>query len=466
MTTPSENRGPFSNLFGEGGAAEQLVIWGVVQQVLSVLLRPGMDELGQLINHAFPNVLLSPADVATAINRSFMTQGAGVTEANGSGIDEARLNILRSLAGNAPSPTDLVTALRRGIIQATGTGADATSFQQGIAEGNLLDKWTDVMRQLAVEWPTPADALAAVLEGQIDQATGEALYAKFGGDPQYFQLLFNTRGNAPTPVEALDLANRGIIPWSGTGPDATSYEQAFLEGPWRNKWLDPYKALGQYRPPPETVRAMLEANGITQEQATAYWTSYGMTADTIAQYILTANNTKNQLTQGLTESAILQMYYNQLISQQDATQFLALMGIDAANATLLIAYTDMQRSIAAVTTAVSRIQTLYTSRKITQQTARDALTRLQVPGEAIDGLITTWNVVASANVKTLTEAQIVDAWSEQVLTQDQAESELEALGYTPFDAWVLLSTKNKAPLPNQPAETIGAPLGAVIPGVT
>jgi len=395
-----------------------------------------------------------------------MTMAAGITEANASGIDEARLNILRSLAGDAPSPQDLVTALRRGIIQADGTGPDSVSFQQGIAEGNLLDKWTDVVRQLAVEWPTPADALAAVLEGQVDQATGEALYAKFGGDPQYFQLLFNTRGNAPTPVEALDLANRGIIPWTGTGPDATTYEQAFLEGPWRNKWLDPYKALGQYRPPPETVRAMLEANGITQDQATEYWTSYGMTADTIAQYILTANNTKNQTTQGLTESAVLQMYYNQLISQDDATKFLSLMGIDQENATLLIAYTDMQRSIAAVTTAVSRLQTLYTARKITEQTARDSLTRLQVPGGAIDGLITTWNIVASANVKTLTEAQIVDAWAEQVITQDQAQNELEALGYTPFDAWVLLSVKNKGPLPGQPAAEIGTPLGAVTPGVT
>ena len=191
-----------------------------------------------------------------------------------------------------------------------------------------------------------------------------------------------------------------------------------------------------------------------------------MTADTIAQYIQTANNTKNQAAQGLTESSVLQMYYNQLISQADCVQFLSLMGIDASNATLLIAYTDMQRSIAAVTTAVSRIQTLYTARKITVATAQDSLTRLQVPAEAIQGLLTTWDIVASANVKTLTEAQITDAWAEGVLDQPTAQSELEAIGYSPFDAWVLLSTKNKAPLPDQPSQTIGTPLGAVTPGTT
>jgi hypothetical protein len=456
----------FGDFFGKGSTAEQLFIWGFLQGVIQALAAPGMRELEQLVNHAGPNVLLSPANVATAINRSFMTQGDGVTEANGSGIDEARLNIMRNLAGDAPSPQDLVAALRRGIIQATGTGPDSTSFQQGIAEGNLLDKWTDVVRQLAVEWPTPADALAAVLEGQVDQATGEALYAKFGGDPQYFQLLFNTRGNAPTPVEALDLANRGIIPWDGTGPDAISYQQAFLEGPWRNKWLGPYKALGEYRPPPETVRAMLEANGITQEQATAYWSSYGMTADTIAQYILTANNTKNQLTQGLTEASVLQMYYNQLISADDATNFLSLMGIDASNAALLLAYTDMQRSIAAVTTAVTRIQTLYIAHKITPQTAMDSLNRLQVPATAIQGLITTWDIVASANVKILTEAQITDAYSNGIMDQATASGELQNIGYSAYDSWVLLSIKAKGPLPDQPPADASASAGPVTTGTT
>lgn len=457
----------WSELKGKAGSSvEQLFLWGVLNQILAVLLGPMVRELQYAINHAGANQVLSPAEIASAINRSFMTMAAGVAEAEASGVNQDRLAILQHLAGDAPSPTDLVTALRRGIIEPTGTGPDSTSFQQGIAEGNLLDKWTDVVRKLAVEWPTPADALAAVLEGQVSQADGQALYERFGGDPQYFQLLFNTRGNAPTPVEALDLANRGIIPWNGTGPDATSFEQAFLEGPWRNKWLTPYRSLGEYRPPPETVRAMLEANGITTEQASAYWASYGMTPETIAQYIQTANNTKNQAAQGLTESAVLQMYYNQLITRDDTVRFLSLMGIDASNATLLIAYTDMQRSIAAVTSAVSRIQVLYTSRKITTDTARQSLDRLRVPSAAIDGLITTWNIVASANVKTLTQAEITGAFEQGIMTQDRAQGELEALGYTPYDAWVLLSIKNKGPLPDQPSAEIGTPLGAVIPGVT
>jgi hypothetical protein len=52
------------------------------------------------------------------------------------------------------------------------------------------------------------------------------------------------------------MANRGIIPWSGSGPRSTSFEQAFLEGPWRNKWLGPFRKAAEYFPPPRTITAM------------------------------------------------------------------------------------------------------------------------------------------------------------------------------------------------------------------
>lgn len=467
MTTPAgEGSGGLGGLFGKGSAAEQLFVWAVLQQVIGALLSPAFRELAYLINHVAPNQVLSPADVATAVNRSFMAYGAGVTEANASGIDEARFQILQHLAGNAPAPDELALMLRKGIIPKDGSGPDAISFRQGIAEGNLLDKWTDAVEQNALAVPSPADVVDAMLKGQLPAADATALFLKVGGDPQYLQLLVNIAGNPPSPTELVDLANRGLIPWDGTGPDVLSVQQGIFEGRTKDKWEPKYRQLAEYRPPPETVRTMLESNGITTDQAVAYWTSYGMTAETIAQYLQTANNNRNQAAQGLTEAAVLQMYYNQFISQDQATQFLALMGIDAGNAALLEAYTDLQRSTAAITKVVSRLQTLYTARKIDTATAQQALTALQVPGAAIDGLIASWDVAASVNVKTLTEAQIVDAWDKQVLTVDQASAELQAIGYTPFDAWVLLATKNAANAGPAPEALIAAPLGAVIPGVT
>lgn len=467
MTTPPGGGGStLGGLFGKGSPAEQLFIWGVLSQVIAALLAPAFRELEQLVNHAGPNQLLSPADVATAINRSFMSQAAGITEANGSGIDEARLQILQHLAGNAPAPEELAAALRRSIITEHGDGAAAVSFDQGIREGNLLDKWGPTVQALAKAIPSPADIIEGQLKGQLTAAAAQQLYAEVGGDERFRQLLVDIAGNPPSPGELTDLANRGIIPWTGTGPAVLSVQQGIFEGRTKDKWEVVYPHLAEYRPPPETVRTMLESNGISEAEASAYWSSYGMTATTIAQYLLTARNNTNQAARGVTEQTILQMYYFQFISAADATKYLALMGIDATNAALALAWTDMQRATAAVTRAVTRIQTLFQARKIDQATAQDALTRLGVPGVAIPDIISTWEIVASVNVRTLTEAQIVDAWAKAVLTNDQAANELQAIGYTPFDAWVLLATKNAANAGPAPEAQIAAPLGAVIPGVT
>jgi hypothetical protein len=81
-------------------------------------------------------------------------------------------------------------------------------------------------------------------------------------------------------------------------------------------------------------------------------------------------------------------------------------------------------------------------------------------------MIDIWSLEAAISVRTLTEAQIVAAWEKDVLTNDEAMSELSNIGYTPFDAWVLLSTKAGNPLPDRPQQGPAAPLGAVIPGTT
>lgn len=447
-------------LIPEGGTGPDAASFdqGIREGRLADKWAPMIRQLAQAV--------LAPADAADASVRHFMDPGQAAAEAAKSGVPAELFQVMTHLAGDAPAPGQLAEALRRGLITDGGTGADSTSFTQGIAEGRLADKWTDVIRGLAQEWPTPTDALAATLEGQVTQDEGKALFAKFGGDPQYFQLLYDTRGNAPTPIEALELANRGIIPWDGTGPDATSYQQAFLEGPWRNKWLEPYKRLGEYLPPPETVRTLLEQGAITQDQAVKFWQQYGMTADTAQAYLQAALFNNLADTRGLTINAILDMYYGQLISKDDATQFLALFQVPAANVQLLLAYVDMRRSVAAVQASVDRIQTLFTTRKISQDTASAALGRLQIPADAIGEIISIWEITASVNVKTLTEAQIVDAYAAGIMDQGTASGELQAIGYTAYDAWVLLSIKAKGPLPDQPAQLAAAPMGDVIPGVT
>ena len=410
--------------------------------------------------------VLSPPDAASAVVRNFLTSADGEAEAGKSGVSRETFTTLVQLSGDAPGPQQLAEALRRGAIPADGAGPDSTSFTQGIAEGRLANKWAPVIQALAKIWPTPVDALDAALKGQVSADEGRALYERLGGDTQFYSWLLDSQGSGPTPLEAADWARRGIIAWDGTGPGVTSYAQAVKESRYRDKWADAYRAQAQYLPPPGSVITLLKDGAISKEQATAWLTEQGATADVIAGMIAEADATDLSAYRGLTVNSVLGMFYQRLVSESDATAMLESLHVSAAAVPLMLTYADLQRAIAQQNSAISRIGTLYAARKITEQTARSSLVKLQVPAVAVNDIMSTWQLENSINVKVLTQAEIADAFKEAIMTQDQAMTELTNLGYTPYDAWVLLSLKAKGPLPGQPAPGPAAPQGAVIPGTT
>ena len=254
-------------LFGRESAAGQLLMWSVLSALISAVLAPELELVQREVFKALPSTPLTPAQLADMVVRHIVSGADGASYARESGIAAADFQRMVESAGEGLGPADLAEALRRGIIPAEGTGPDAVSFEQGMAEAHTRDKWADTVRKLSVKEPSPIDPLEALLQGQLTEDVAKALYVRFGGDPEHFTWLFNSRGQAPTPVELLELANRGIIPWDGVGPDKVSYEQGFLEGPARNKWEGPFRALGEYVVPPRSITAMVRSGALDDAAA-------------------------------------------------------------------------------------------------------------------------------------------------------------------------------------------------------
>lgn len=455
-----------AGVFGAGSTAEQLFVWQVLAQVVGIVLSPAFTELQALVNATAPDVRLSPADAAHAVVRSYLEQAGGETEAAASGIDAARFAIMRDLAGVAPGPQQLAEALRRGVIPETGSGADSTSFEQGIRETDLLDKWVDTIKGISLIWPSPADVIDAVVKNQIPADQGVDTYHKVGGDPQWYQLQVDINGNPPAPGELVTLAQRGIIPWDGTGPDVTSFAQGIFEGRTKDKWEPIYRHLAEYFATIGEVVELYRWGQLTVEQATAMMAQRGVSPEDSARWIAYGDANAIDDYRGLTEQAILAMLSVSYITDAQARVMLKAIHKGPAAIDELINYGHIQRAIQSINQSVSRIGNLYQSRKITADTARSALTQLHVDATAIPDILADWDAVANVNVKTLTEAQIADALAYQIMDIDTAMQELVNIGYTPYDAWVILSIKAKGALPNPPGPGPGAPLGAVTPGTT
>lgn len=440
------------DVFSEaGGTAEQLFTWQILGTMLGGLMAPYVADLQQISFQANPTMALSPAELADLVARGLMDPVDGENEATESGVSNSRFARQVAARGQTISIPDALEAVRRGLMEVPGGGPGVPTLDAVLARAGVLPEYRPIIAALGIQNPSWSVALQALLQGQTDRATAERLYAEWGGNPDVFQLLFDTEGSAPTPIEAATMANRGVIPWDGTGPDVTSFEQAFLEGPWRNKWEAPYRALAQYYPPPRTITAMVRNGSLTDAQGTKYLLEQGLSAELAAAYVADAHHSNSASDKNLTASQIVALYENHLINETDATNGLELLKYSPDNAKFILRLADIRRAISALNSAVSRVHSLYVGHKLPRQAASDALTSLGISAAQTQDIFASWDIEYAANVKTLTEAQIADAFAYNIMSQEVASAELQTLGYTAFDAWALLSIKNKAPLPGRPA---------------
>ena len=415
---------------------------------------------------ALMHQLLSVPDAAAAVVRNFANRESMAKIAAEQGIDAETFSIMVDLAGDAPGPQQLAEALRRGAIGRDGRGAGSTSFEQGIAEGRLAEKWAPVIEALARDWPTPVDAINATVKGQLTSKEGKTTYERLGGDPQFYDWLLHSAGDAPSPLELASMAARKIIKWRGRGPDELSFDQGVAEGRLKDKWTEPVQMMTKYLPPPGEITTFLAHTAITKERATEMLDQHYMDPDVLAAFINEAELTALSDYRGLTQSAVVDMFYAHMISREQATNILEALHVSPTAAPLLLSYAELRQVIDSVQKSVQRIAGLYTGRKIGLDTARNALVHLGIPADSVEQILQTWQLQANANVKTLTETQIVSAWYYKVIEEPEAIDLLGAIGYTPYDAWIVLSLKAKGPLPNQPPRITAPSPGTVIPGTT
>lgn len=461
MTEPDEGLGgggiggTLGKLFGQGSIGEQLFVWGLLSSVVQALTGPGVNELSYLVNSAITNVPLDPTVGASVVARALTTGDDAKSDAAKAGISDQTFATLVQLAGSAPDLGSVVTAYQRQLIGVGKAQGDDVSLYGALTDSGIRSAWLPIIKDLAVQIPSVAEVMNAWLEGQITEDEARTRYLAAGGDPTWFQASYNANGEAPTPTQALDLLNRGIIPEDGTGPDATSYEQAFLEGPWRNKWLPSFVALRWYYPPPRTVTAMYHGGQLSHDEAASYLAKQGLQPDLITAYLSPTKAASVSAEKVLAKGDILSLYSDKLITRAKALAGLEALKYSAADADELLTLQDFKATKSALTAGVNRVKAQYFAGKLTKADAVKVLESLEVPSASASDIVDDWDLTQSNTVKVLSQTEIVDAWYYSLVDVDEAIAALVQIGYTENDAWIVLSVKNKGALKGAPKLTLG-----------
>jgi hypothetical protein len=459
------------------GIISQFFIFGVMFNVAGAMLAPFVQEIQNDVWSAHPDRPLSPPDVATAVVRGFDLGDSGgtpvplwaVTEAAKSGYDAAHVASQIGITGMAPNLQLLFEMIRRGIIQ-EGTLNDGTeSLVGGIQQSDVRDVWIDYVTKLRYVPPTPTDLVAAAVRHQDDTLPSgtdlsywENLAESLGleppgwinGNPNWFNMLYNISGRPLGPQEMGRLANRGQIAWSGLGSPVISFQQGIAESDIKDKWEAAAVLLAQYWPAVGEIGSLLREGGLTETQAEAYWTAEGVPAELMAalKYV----NTIQQVTQdrALAKGDILMLVQENAISDVDAETLLNQVGYSGNNAAALIAMAHFRYELEAFRTSVRTISQMFLNGSIDATKAEAGFEGLGMPQSQIDALVATLQNQRAVNTVLPTAAQIASALFYEVITQAEAQEFLVNQGYSPFNAWLVLSVRMHGPLPDPPGNFV------------
>lgn len=440
-----------------GSTIQQFFVYGVMFGLANTALAPFTQDLANVIWKANPTRPLSPADLATALTQAVGfadSQGVEIPdwaaeEASFSGVNLERFKTIVGAAGMAPDATDLFEMFRRGIIT-------TEQLQNGFLEGPTKNKWIPSLTKLQYVPLTISDMVRAAVQAQLPYADAEDLAHKLGlepqgwieGNPDWFKIAFDISGRPPGPVEMAHAANRGIIPWEGTGDSELTFQQAIAESDIKTKWTPILKAISVYWPPPGETEGLYVSGGITLEQAKTFWKGSGLPQALTDAFSHKSTVQEIETEKALAKGNVLTLLYDGIISQQVALELLDTLGYSGKTATYMVEITNFRREIRAIDMAARKVGQLFLNFKITTTDALKTLQGLGIPDDQAHSLMGIWEVERTPQVRIPSIGQIGKAVKYGGLSWDEAVQKAELLGYTQYDAVLVIASEAEMPPPN------------------
>jgi len=419
--------------YPDPGSANEMLNRGALDYAdyQTALTRAGVPVAWQAMFESLRHALRSGMELAENVARGIIGEAEGRREAAKGGWSADQFAEMIE-SSHAWLPLEAVNRLRlRGKMT-------EAQFSKALKRLGLAPEQADLAAEAAIQPPSPAEVLNGWLEGQITEETAKRRWAEGGGDPTWLQDAYNSSGQAPTPMEAIEMLRRGIIPREGVGPHETSYHQAFLEGPWRNKWLEPFLGLAEYLPPPRTVTALVRSGAISEALGLELLKKQGLRPELAAAYVVNLKHETTAKHRDLTIAQIETAYESHELTEAEALSHLRTLGYSDEDANVVLTASHTRRVVTERSRAISAVRKAYLDRELVAADARTQLVALGMDVPQVEALLPIWDVERALDVRRLTPAQVVHAVKVGLMEQGQGEGYLAMLGYGDFEVSILL----------------------------
>ena len=392
---------------------------------------------------------LSTADAVNAYVEGYVSEATVQGVADKNGLEPGQYKILVEAAGDPLSYTDMMRLFRYGK-------ATENDVRDALKRGRLKDDYIDFALALRDSPMSVADAIEARVQGYLGEADSKAIASMNGLREQDYDPLYLSAGDPLPKEEMLRLFNRGKV-------TLDQVKAALRQSRLKDSYIDTAVELRTQLPALYEVRALLADGSLTAAQGTNLLLEGGYTPDIVTAIVNGATGVGSSASKQLTLSIYTNLYQEGAISSEEFQQELLDLGYSEASAQLLQAEIDFKVTLSARNSVISKVKAAYIAGKISEAVAQADLNALDLNAEAVDRLISDWEIEKSTNVRTLTAAQVTDAWFMNLFNQSdpadnlqQALTYLGTLGYDGPDSILILSIKNKGPLTNATTQQSGS----------
>lgn len=264
-------------------------------------------------------------------------------DTGGSAATPDMFGLAYSIAGRPPGPQELARMALRGIIPQNGTGAGATTFQQGIAESDVKTKWTDPLWQLAQYVPPPREVGTLLEHGAITETQAQQFWTD-GGVPADLAAGFVTMTLQEHIGQEKLLAKGDILTgyFDQIFSNAEATELLGLIGYTGTVAAD-VLAIVDFRREIQAINSVVRKIGtlyqafkLSSADASTALTSVGVPGDQAAALLNTWNALRVAPVRVPSASDISKAYEYKTITQDEALEALAELGYQARDAAIVL----------------------------------------------------------------------------------------------------------------------------------
>jgi hypothetical protein len=400
----------------------------------------------------YPETRLSPPELVASAVQSVQPEADVVALLLEEGYDATRANQLIAIAGEPVAPNqalDLLNRYEAGELRGTGI-FDTNWVRQVLSESRLKNKYQDAILELRYQLLGASDYIRFAVRDVYDAAARQKLTLDQdfpqGLAPKLVALGYSdtdakdawaAHWELPSPTQVYEMLHRGKLP---AGVTVEDYLKSADYAPvWRQSLVDIsynpitrtdakriYKLRGDF----DALVANFRNNGYNEEDAKAL-------SEFTREDVSLETRQEKELLVGPVKTAALSMYKARRISADQLRQTLANLKYPSELIDRFIADIDFVREQDRREDVAAALKASYVKALRSRDDTVAILEKAGYNESELAQLLETWDLLREATElqphqsaqRDLTKGEILQAYADDVYTEDEARAGVSALGY-------------------------------------